>query len=247
MLTNIVSPENEKTLSEISQSLNVTFSFALFDEATGVAKRLHEWCKCRDFLGDSIFANKYGTHFELYYFVTNKERVPIHPDSTQLLLKFPTADSKNTFLKNVKEILHPYEESIGLRKTVVVRFKDKAVNELLVIADKFWQQKIFTISLYSFLIKVCSYKYTVSTEWFKELTARTKTETWYIRGKQKEFDQLMLNLNDIAASSALISGWEDEETKNTGTIHNSSGFSTLFMNHQYSANNKFTQKFKEYL
>lgn len=136
-------------LNENPQDISIKFSFCTLDDSS--VTRLHEFVKCRDFLGDVVMANKAGISSTIYGFRVTPEELKVNPDKTQLILKFPKVNYKK-FLSNYTK-LHEIEEKNGFELTKVIAVDDE---HIVVIGDKWWQQSIFGISLYTYLLKVFS-------------------------------------------------------------------------------------------
>jgi hypothetical protein len=228
----------EQHLAEIAQTVNTKFSFAKVNE-DGTVDRLHEWIKCRDFLGDVLLSDKYQKDFEVYGFRASRVK---RGDKLEFVVKFPDEKVQENFLNNYSKILHPIEEKHGLKLTDVKFFKNLKEHTVLITADEWWTKAIPLISLYSYLIKVCCYAYTNPTDWMESLPSGVEGN--YISGdsRKKLIEKLLSNLRFVFSDFPTLSGWADEQNMDTRLIHNSSGFYTLFMNTCFP-NNTYSAKF----
>lgn len=230
----------EKDLSEIAQTINTRFSFAILNKDNTVT-RLHEWVKCRDFLGDVLFTEKYNNPFEVYNFRADRVK---RGEKLEFVVKFPNDKIKENFVANYEKILHPIEAQNGLELTDVKWFMNVKDNTALITADKWWTNAIPLISLYTFLIKVCCYAYADPTKWMTSLS--NGVEKRYVNSDTQisYMKTLLANLKFVFSDFPTLTGWADEQKLDKYSIHNSSGFYSLFMN-SLDINNFYTKKFKE--
>ena len=212
-------------LAELLQDVKVKMSFASVSEDGESVKQLHEWVQCRDFLGDVVLANNSDETFSVYNFVTSKEKTPINKENTTLLIKFPSIALKNIFLENYKDILHVYEYGNGTALTEVIKTNRPTV--LLVKADAFWQSRMFLISFYTYLIKVCSYKYIYAGNWKGEIRGKGTNEANYYNRTERFWDKIFFQLKEIASVSSSPSGWNKLESMSPHAVHDQSGFVSL--------------------
>ena len=141
-------------LSEIFQSIDLKFSFVRkLDEDS--FKQLHNHAKCRDFLGDVIWSNKTGNNVGIYSFYYKKPGNEIDADKTRLSLRFPDGESEGNFMANL-HFLQEKEANYGLSQLVV--FKTQVKHHWIIEADSDWQSNLWKISLFTFYIKLLSYK-----------------------------------------------------------------------------------------
>lgn len=230
----------ENSLSEIGQTINTLFSFATINKDNTV-DRLHEWVKCRDFLGDVLFSNKYKVPFNIYHFQADRVK---RGENLEFVVKFPTDKIKENFISNYEKIIHPIEVHNGLELTSVKWFMNLKENTALITADKWWTSAIPLISLYTFLIKVCCYTYTDPTKWMTDITAGVEKGYIGTTERVKRLETLLANLKFVFSEFPNLSGWKEEANLDKYTIHNSSGFFTLFMN-GLESENMYTKKFAE--
>jgi len=86
---------------------------------------------------------------------TDYKKEELDKDNCRMSVKFKTTKYYENFLKN-KHLLKELEESVGLTPTKVHIIKDKK-DTIIVIGDKKWQ-KVWAITLYSFLIKYFAFE-----------------------------------------------------------------------------------------
>jgi len=236
----IINPEYEEpNLSQIEQSVNVGFSYAKTLD-NGEVKRYHEWVKCRDFLGDVIWSNKYKRPISIYRFNGSYDRIPLEDGHFELLLKFPSALVKRYFLSNYKNILHNLEFNNEIPLTTVEDGVDK--NIVLLKCPEFWRESIPAISFYTFIIKVCCYKYENPVQWMDVLRGMNRsTEGQYVRGLGLNLPKLLKNVRKYIGNPVNLTGFSGEEARSTHVIHNSCGFYSRFQ--MPDTNNTFSTRF----
>lgn len=230
----LVKKSPDAHLSEIGQSLNVKFSFATIDKTKKEVLRLHDWVKCRDFLGDVLFANAAKITTAIYGFVVNPELVKIAARNTIMVVQFPDTTSKQAFLANYEAIIHPIEQANKLKKLSTVEETDDK-NVLVVVADKFWQQAIWLISLYSYLLKSSCYKYKNVVQWRDEIVTRGVTETSYMKKVYPYWEKVIDKLHTIWFKDKEPTGVLKEE-KQIYDVHNNCGFVAVIGNHAFTKN-----------
>lgn len=238
----IVHPTRQmKYLSEIGQSLVVKFSFAKVDGEN--AHRLHEWAKCRDFLGDAVFSKAMKTKADIYNFCCDPDVWQIEDKHTLLLLNFPTKVSRDAFLANYEHIVGEVEKLNKIAKTTVETTDDELT--LLVKGHKYWQRTIWLISLYSFLLKASCYPYKNVVEWRQEIVAKGVTESSYALRLQKNWDGVISKLKKVSSTFKDVSGYDFKLFN--GTVHNSSGFVAILGTPEVYKQNLYAQRVLEIL
>ncbi len=233
----IIEFQKPNNLSQASQTLPVLFTFAKQEE-NGDVQCLHEWIMCRDYLGDAIYANKYKKELSVYGFVSTPERTPIPEGDFLMLLKFPAKNHLTTFLDNFP-ILGGVEEMNKTSPTNISFVQDLTV---LLSVNSFWKRSIPLISLFSFLIKVCSYPYKDKKMCFEELNGMGKTESMLIRNSVEKFRQFLPLLSTIFPEGCSLTGFPNEENLAHYTIHGGCGFYSTFIRNSGSS---FSTHFKE--
>lgn len=235
--------EGQNKLMEIFQSLELKMSFARV--AGDSVDRIHHWVKCRDFLGDILWAtdtNKKKSIYGLTY--DPAEDLPIEKDSLTLLLKFPNTQMLESFLKN-QSILDTLEKNNEQPSSIFYATDDKEI--LLVKASPFWQQNIPVLSFYTFILKVMCIPYKDPSNWMVELLSINNScpEANYIRKMGKNLDILWKHCYNIFKDDFNIHGFDT--TKNITTIHNYSGFISTCSEDIYYINNTHHMRFINYV
>ena len=135
-------------LAEIFQSLDIKFAFVNKN-----GEQVSAPGKCRDFLGDCIWSKKYNEKAYIYGFTYNYSETPY--DDCRLSLKFPSTEAMTNFLVNLP-YLHEKEKKAGVKRSVVYETQEK--DTLVIAGSNWWINAVWKISLYTFYIKVMSYK-----------------------------------------------------------------------------------------
>lgn len=136
------------SLAEIFQSVDIKFSF--------VNKKMEQVtvpAKCRDFLGDCIFSRRYKKAVSIYGFSYNYTQKPF--DDCRFSLKFPNKETMTNFINNIN-YLHEREKQAGVKLTTI--FNTDKPNTLVVEGSNYWINSVWKISLYTFYLKLISYK-----------------------------------------------------------------------------------------
>lgn len=241
----ILSPVSNKGLSEAYQNLIIKFSFAVLDEDKKTVQRLHEWCMCRDFLGDVIFANARNIVTNIYNFKVVPDIVKIDPTKTVLVMQFDTVLSKQAFEANYKEIVHKVEDKNGLQQSQL--FPTNNPLEIVVVADKFWQQAVWLISLYSFLLKASCFPYKNVVQWREEIIKRGVTESNYAAKTYKVWEPLINQLHKIFYRKS-VTGIKKGCAEDIKRVHNNSGFVSIFGDYSFmKATNIFAARVEKLL
>lgn len=234
---NIVHAEDVQ-LSEIGQTIPLLFSYAKVEGDTVVRK--HTYVKCRDFLGDVIWANAYEKPVDIYRFKCSKETVPLE-NTLQLLVKFPKSAYKDAFFSNFEHIVHGTEKSNNLSLSTITEVSG---NEVVIVADGFWQQTIQGISLYSFLIKCCAYKYKDTTNWIEELHKKSGIESEYVQTLGvARLTKLLQMFTKSMIPHVNVSGFKGEEDMDVYTLHDGCGFVNTFK--FQNKTNEYSRRFEE--
>lgn len=194
-------PNYVKTVDAF-QTLDIKFGFvnAKYEEVSNPSK-------CRDFLGDCIWSMKTGNEAQIYGFQYNYADMPYDLETTRFSLQFPNEESKGYFLTNLPQ-LHEKEAKAGVKLTEVFTTNHK--DRLIIEADKSWQSNLWKLSLYTFYIKMISYKdikhlKDPESDYIKELTS--EKETKLLDAVTKEVKEIMHD--------------------NISIVHNYSGFYSL--------------------
>jgi len=232
----LLKPASNKELAEAHQSLIIKFSFATIDEDKKEVQRLHEWCMCRDFLGDVVYANVKQIITNIYNFRVDPAICKIDTTKTILVMKFDTQKSRDAFEANYKHIVHEVEAKNKLKSTKVFLTTDKL--EIVVVADKFWQQSVWLISLYSYLLKASCFPYKNVVQWRDETIARGVTESLYAKKTYDVWEPLIDKLRKIFYKKD-VTGIKATTEPNIHTVHNNTGFVAILGNYKRMKKNNF--------
>jgi hypothetical protein len=235
--------DGQTNLSETFQVFELKMAFARI--AGDSVDRIHHWVKCRDFLGDIIWATDTNTKKSIYGLTYDPvEDLPIEKDSLTLLLKFPDTKMLDTFFKN-QSILDTLEKNNKQPSSVFYATNDEKI--ILVKASQFWQQNIPVLSFYTFILKVMCVQYENPVNWLVELPRIKKNcpETCYIKKLGKNLDILYQNCYNIFKDDHNIHGYP----KNTriDTVHNYSGFVSTCSGYQLYEINTHKERYEKYV
>jgi hypothetical protein len=226
----VIAPPNEKFnhLTEIMQAVEIKFSFATVNEDNSV-QRVHEWVKCRDFLGDVLVGHATKKEQAIYGFsYGTKDSLPIDDNNLTLLLKFPNATTRNNFMENTP-ILDTLNSNNKAQPTAIDKTDDPLI--LLLTSDVRWQRNIPVESFYTFILKIMGYKYTNPENWMEELKKwpTYPSERNYVSNTSTE------NMNMLFADALNVFPSTDitGHTKSTPlvNVHNYSGFYSICGTH----------------
>lgn len=220
----ILKPEVERSLAEIPQTIETKFSYATI-LGDGNIQRHHEWVKCRDFLGDVLYANRYESEVSIYNFKASPQRTPVIPGQVfHLLVKFPSPAIRDTFIKNFTMIVNTYEIFNDISYTTYKKLR----GALLLTCGGFWSRNTVAMSFFTYLLKVCCYEWNNPADWVTEFKDKYMTSVERSYTVNSPITKIMKHLKTIVMSSDSITGWEHENSANISNIHNSSGFYSLF-------------------
>lgn len=196
-----------KSLSEIFQVVDIKFAFVNknFEEVSTPAK-------CRDFLGDCIWSRKKGKPMSIYKFSYDYKQTPY--DDCRFSLKFPDEHSKTNFINNLS-YLHEKEKKAGVKLSRIFSTQEK--DTLVIEGSNYWIRSSWKISLYTFYLKVISYKdvtqlQSPENEYMAQLTAEREAT---LLSKVKKVDEVLAD--------------------NIDTQHNYSGFVSAIKGNYYVA------------
>ena len=215
----IIKDYQNSDLNQISQQITILFSYSYqIDENT--IRQTSQPALCRDYFGDFIWAEKYNkAKFDQYGMIIDNKKAPLDPNWTSLLLNFPCVDMYNKFKTGIY-FLHDIENKNNLPLTTITEVADLT---LQVRGDKFWTKSIFNISLYTYLLKVCTFEKNI----LEVLITTGYREKQYFKQVKNKWEFITNNLQDILNHTDGVSGWENEENRNIGIIHSQSGFTSL--------------------
>lgn len=231
---NLVETEyNNGHIAEIGQTLDVKFAWAK-RKRNGDYTNNMPFVKCRDFLGDSLWAEETGQTKSIYGFSFNPKKQKINKKNTALILKFPNPEILKTFTENFFIHLPQYDGlACGTVSSIDYGLDWKETNLLLIKADPLWRKSIIGISAFTFLLKCLSYKLdhnkglleqikemkVEKTDWDGTKRYVPVTEAAYV---VPEFELLLQNLREITKKLTTVTGLPGETSIHT--VHNWSGF-----------------------
>lgn len=188
-------------LSEIFQSLDIKFSY--------VNKKMEQVsapAKCRDFLGDCIFSRKIKKQIYIYGFKYNFMETPF--DDCRFSLTFPDEQSYNNFIANIGW-LHEKEKQAGVKLSKIFLTDEKST--LIIEGSNHWISAIWKLSLYTFYLKVISYK----------------TVNYVLYPENEYIEKLTPEIENKFLSKVKSRRVEKYTTDSTVTIHNDYGFYSM--------------------
>lgn len=147
-----VTIHKDEGLAEIYQQVGMRFAFAVL-EGKGTKLRLrqvHPFVKCRDFLGDAMYAAQNGSMYNLYSFKFDGSKQSLCFDRTHMFIEFDNEEALN---KNLR-VMHYYEAKCKWFRTKVVKLDVKSPTNKPVfyaVSSKNWMDSTVLISLYTLL------------------------------------------------------------------------------------------------
>lgn len=229
---NFIGQKSSGGLSESSQQNIILFTHVnkISDDTY---QAISECFKCRDYLGDFVWAEKKKTSFQVFGMDVDSKQYKLDDD---LSLYVEGNEKLHTFFPN---ILHDIEEKNGFQKTKILKVAHKKFSYIL-IADPLWKKSIWSVSLYSFLVKIC-FLSSDKENWIGEIAKGIHTESSYI----KSFNSVNMlifvnNIGNLLKEKTTLSGYSKE---NYNLIHNKSGFLNTF--NKYSDENHYRMIFEK--
>lgn len=201
---------NDFSLAEIFQSMDIKFAFVNADY-----QRVHQPCKCRDFLSDMLWSRKKAEPIQIYGLTYNYAEHPYDTEVTRFALNFPTQEAADNFKKNIS-YLHEREEKYKVASLSKILDTDTS-NVLIIESDKVWQSDGWKLSLYTFYIKLMSYY---------DVTRPKSPEERYLRALTPEKEHQFL--------SHLHTDFPDSLHNELYYSHNYCGFYTALTEPSYS-------------
>lgn len=153
MTEHAVTLNNNGGLCEIYQSVGIKFAFCEVEKKPKTSKmgisQLHPWIKCRDFLGDALFATYNKCSYDIYGFNFDGTAKMVPTNLTYLLVQHT---NKEDLERNLK-VLHHFEKKVKWKKTKLIDLNTKAGTNpvFLLVSSKRWVSSTVLISLYTML------------------------------------------------------------------------------------------------
>lgn len=176
-------PAPRKHFAEISQTFPMLFAWVRREGDEYIAQ--HSWIKCRDFLADAVLLHMRKDYKStVYSYGIDKDYKP----EPILALKFPNLGYKSNFYNNLGRI-RQIENINNISHPIRVVFDE---GEILVVEfDPFWMKHPSLISLYTFLLKIFSYRVD------NHFDAAPATEAQYIMSTGDCLEKLLANLGKL--------------------------------------------------
>ena len=189
----------------------------------GILETNHGPVLCRDFLGDTlVWKAKEVAPGRIYSWVYHGE---VETKYTSLVL-----DDFGCIEFNVKSILNPIEEKIGVKLTTVEKTEDG--EHVWVKGDKFWMLTTVHFSWYTTLLRYLT--------WDKKFTAFTDleeypTNEWMDEKSFALFTRIPYILHDLKVTQ--VSGTKNVSSVGNHTMHDFNGWRAAVDNYK----SKFTE------
>lgn len=216
-MLSVVIPDFKWSLAEESQQLAVRFAFTQPD--FGRVTLLHPFVKCRDFLGDMVYANKHKKKVAIYGFTA-----PETTDLTQwtnLAIEFGTDELFETFCEQAPSLFHYfYGNDLFINDC-------NGKNILYVEAAGIHTQSIMAISLLTFLLKCAAVPHHDNFNDLAPGLAKYPKELGYYNRTKKYIKLITRNLELLHENRDGVTGHKDEKNLRTDVVHHSSGFVSL--------------------
>lgn len=201
----------KKTYAEDFQTNQFRFSY-VYKVNNTTYEQLHSYILCRDFLGDALYSMESKKDFLIYGF-SWKHTSKFQKDKTRFVIQFPSKQGVETLKENL-HILNKIEKANRFFQTKIIDVTESCI---IIEGSKKWMDRLWTISLYSYLLKAFSINSN-----FNLLT-----------GKEKSYyEQTKLQLAELLTSNN-ISKWIKKtnfvisnDTDNY-SIHFNNGFVSL--------------------
>jgi len=220
--------------AEDGQAINIEFALARkwgqnFRGITALSK-------CRDFLGDALFAEATKCRTTIYRFSydgTGKARIP--KTYSCFAMRFLDKETQDKFLDNVHTHSHIISELSGTEPTEV------HVDGLytVIVADKAWSVNNFGVSLFTFLLKgmvlqkdpTKSFYQNIydstyeAVQWDGKITHHSTNEAGYLRSISEESMNLAIkNIHAVNKCPTTFGGKTYKNVTFDNDIHHRSGW-----------------------
>ena len=201
----------KKNYAEEFQTNQVRFSY-VYKIDNNTYEQLHSYILCRDFLGDALHSMESKKDFSLYGF-NWKHDSKFQRDKTRFVIQFPSKKDVETLKENLP-LLNKIEKANKFAQTKILDITESCI---IIEGSSKWMKRLWTISLYSYLLKTFSINSN-----FNELTGKEKI--YYDRTAKKL--KLLLKSNNINKMFKKTSFIISKSTDNY-YIHNYNGFVAL--------------------
>jgi len=145
-------PKGHLSLSEISQTKAVKFSFLVKDEENPAGfKAFHPLVKCRDFLNDVVNYFPLQQSIDVYGFKLHADENILDKKKTRLLIVMPNEQRADLFIHNFPAIMRTEQEFFD-RDSLKLFSVQGSASRVVLEASPFWQQ---STQLFSWLTLMC--------------------------------------------------------------------------------------------
>lgn len=223
------------TFAEDGQALNIEFALAKKDGKENF-KGLTALSKCRDFLGDALFAEATKCKTSIYGFSydgTKKAQLP--KTYSCFAMKFMDKETQDKFHVYFQEYENIF--SILAKTKPGLAYRDGLYS--VVVTDKAWSKNNFGVSLYTFLLKGIVFHNNWSESLYKQIKESTiavkqwddtmeerKTNEARYLDKIPEdlFTKAIMNIKKINKCPTTFGEDSYDGVKFTSNIHHNSGW-----------------------
>ena len=192
-------------LAEIFQAIEIKFAFV--KKIENKYTQIHSEVKCRDFLGDCIWSKARGEKVSIWKFNYSFAKNPFDDDCLRLSIAFPDIETKDNFTNNYQKLVAKELEANTIQ-SVILETEDPLC--IVLEADKAWQSNIWKISLYTFYIKLFSYK-TIK----------------YIQHPEISYTKVLTKDKEDKLLSKITTEFEESYGINMDAVHENSGFYSI--------------------
>lgn len=243
MITLIAHPKTNH-LIESMQANKIKFAF-VGQPVDGQAQLLHQWVQCREYFNELLMKNHHPDEFTFvptYNFDYKYEDYPLDMSCIRIALKFPNAETRDTFNRNLV-YLHHIENQYHLERTTI----DKTSNSLVwvITGSKFWLQKCLLLNIYTMVLKLCSLGMNEQ-DWDElcklRINAYMPSEISYICNiSYPVWQEVLQNLQELHdLKSTYVDGWDT--LRQAYTVHGNTGIVTIY---QCAVNAHFQKGMKD--
>lgn len=215
-------------LNEIRQSLDIRMAFVRKGK-DGHYTNIHEFVKCRDFMGDVLHAIQAKKAVKIYGFSYNpKNQLAPYSRKFMVACKFPDVTSRANFIVN-SHILKKYDSKV---KLTILPDQDF----ILVEASPLWVRSVAGLSFFTFLLKCIGYYWEPTKLFWENLEQTTaKSVSWdgietfnptieaqYYKDTKKNLEKFVELLPQMTKNLKTKHG--HDQNADISRVHNYSGF-----------------------
>lgn len=212
-------------LAEIGQNNNTELAFCRYDKKNDRLVQCHQFIHCRDFMLDACVGAESNREISIYGFKYSKTYPRPDQENISLLLRIHD-DGKLKALEENLSILRSIEDFMGWDKSVATLTQSPGKEKIVwMLGDAKWMKSALSVSLYTYLMKCLTYNIKDKTKWMDEIKAQPGVEASYMDKDYLNF--LFQNMDDILDQYKTFSGFSDQDTVETNTIHYQTGFRAM--------------------